>query len=113
MALVTGHVARAQAYRIETGRKGEVSTTPAIKKPRDTSLTLFTVFVLHPGHGVSDTHHSCFVTTPGRFMIRPSDYFFLSPQSDLERKKKRRSKGHDRKGLARNAQIRGVFGSPP
>jgi hypothetical protein len=44
----------------------------------------------------------------GRFLIRLSDSLFLAPQSDLEK-----NQNAVRKGLARNAQIRGVFGSPP
>jgi hypothetical protein len=52
------------------------------------------------------THH----TWPtGRFLIRLSDSLFLAPQSDLEKK----NQNAVRKGLARNAQIRGVFGSAP
>jgi hypothetical protein len=45
---------------------------------------------------------------PGRYLVRPSDSLFLAPQSDLEK-----NQNAVRKGLARNAQIRGVFGSPP
>jgi hypothetical protein len=48
------------------------------------------------------------VVTAGRFLIRLSDSLFLAPQSDLEK-----NQNAVRKGLARNAQIRGVFGSPP
>jgi hypothetical protein len=44
----------------------------------------------------------------GRFLIRLSDSLFSAPQSDLEK-----NQNAVRKGLARNAQIRGVFGSPP
>jgi hypothetical protein len=44
----------------------------------------------------------------GRFLIRLSDSVFSAPQSDLEK-----NQNAVRKGLARNAQIRGVFGSPP
>jgi hypothetical protein len=47
-------------------------------------------------------------TSAGRFLIRLSDSLFLAPQSDLEK-----NQNAVRKGLARNAQIRGVFGSPP
>jgi hypothetical protein len=43
----------------------------------------------------------------GRFLIRLSDSLFLAPQSDLEK-----NQNAVRKGLGRNAQIRGVFGSP-
>jgi hypothetical protein len=44
----------------------------------------------------------------GRYLVRLSDSLFLAPQSDLEK-----NQNAVRKGLARNAQIRGVFGSPP
>jgi hypothetical protein len=44
----------------------------------------------------------------GRFLVRSSDSLFFSPQSDLEKKQ-----NAVRRGLAKNAQIRGVFGSPP
>jgi hypothetical protein len=48
------------------------------------------------------------IASDGRYLVRLSDSLFLAPQSDLEK-----NQNAVRKGLARNAQIRGVFGSPP
>jgi hypothetical protein len=53
-------------------------------------------------------HEMMPTASSGRFLIRLSDSLFLAPQSDLEK-----NQNAVRKGLARNAQIRGVFGSPP
>ena len=71
-----------------------------------------------PGLGAPSVHGAppnicrslwfCFRVVFGRFLIRLSDSLFLAPQSDLEK-----NQNAVRKGLARNAQIRGVFGSPP
>jgi hypothetical protein len=58
----------------------------------------YEIVVLEPEH----LHQS------GRFLIMLSDYFFLAPQSDLEKKQHTA-----RKSSARNAQIRGLFASTP